>query len=166
MKYLPVRGFFIFRLTSHSCDPKREINFKRPKKPSKAVSTCETWYINNEIGWTFYFKKRRVWQSGLCNLDTCEYNGYNVNLNFHSAASVLRGVLDGVVTMTSAEEFQEFCSWFWNTLVLVVVIGRNTTAIADMDPGSIALNGLAGRICWKDWTFYQPPPPLPSRTFR
>ena len=32
MKYLPVRGFVIFILTSHSCDPKREINFKRRKK--------------------------------------------------------------------------------------------------------------------------------------
>ena len=50
MKYLPVRGFVVFILTSHSCDPKREINFKRRKKKSfKAVFTCETWYINNKI---------------------------------------------------------------------------------------------------------------------
>ena len=121
MKYLPVRGFFIFRLTSHSCDPKREINFKRQKKSSKAVSICETWYINNEIGWTFYFKKRQVWQSGLCDLDTCEYKSSNVNLDFPQAASVLRSALDDVVSMTSAEEFQEVCSclsqiylfWWW-----------------------------------------------------
>ena len=45
---------------------------------------------------------------------------------------------------------------FSNIHVLVVAIGRNTTAIADMDPGSVALNGLAGRICWKDRTFYKP----------
>ena len=45
---------------------------------------------------------------------------------------------------------------FSNILVLVGVIGRNTTAIADMDPGSVALNGAAERICWKDRTFYKP----------
>ena len=38
MKYLPVRGFVIFILTSHSCDPKREINFKRRKK--KIIQSC------------------------------------------------------------------------------------------------------------------------------
>ena len=38
MKYLPVRGFVIFILTSHSCDPKREINFKRRKK--KIIKSC------------------------------------------------------------------------------------------------------------------------------
>ena len=93
MKYLPVRGFVIFILTSHSCDPKREINFKRRKKKSfKAVFTCETWYIYNKIAWTFYFKKRRVWQSGLCNLNTCEHKGSNVDLDFPSAASVSRSV--------------------------------------------------------------------------
>ena len=112
MKHLPVHGFLVFILTNHSCDPKREINFKRrQKRSSKAVSTCETWYINNEIGWTFYFKKRRVWQSSPCDLGTCEYKKYsNVNLDFPRAASVLRSVLDGVVSMTSAEEFQDVCS--------------------------------------------------------
>ena len=45
---------------------------------------------------------------------------------------------------------------FSNILVLVGVIGRNATAIADMDPGSVALNGAAERICWKDRTFYKP----------
>ena len=53
---------------------------------------------------------------------------------------------------------------FSNIHVLVGVIGRNTATIADMDPGSVALNGLAERICWKDRTFLQEP--LLSRTFK
>ena len=51
--------------------------------------------------------------------------------------------LDGVVSMTSAEVFQEVVHAF-------LVIGRNTITIADMDPDSVALNDRAGSICWKD----------------
>ena len=57
--------------------------------------------------------------------------------------------LDGVVSMTTAEVFQEVVHAF-------LVIGRNTITIADMDPGSVALNDRAGSTCWKDWTFYKP----------
>ena len=56
----------------------------------------------------------------------------NVNLDFPRAASVLRSVLDGVVSMTSAEEFQDVGScfsqiylfWWWlsgETLLLQLI---------------------------------------------
>ena len=127
MKYLPFRGFFIFILTNHSWDTKREISFKRQKKKDHQ-KLCPLVNNDRQKRGTLTMSQLNV----LLRKDGCNNLAYAILTRAVTKARMLtqispqqhrflRSVSDDVVSMTSAKEFQGFCScsseihlfWWW-----------------------------------------------------